>query len=426
MRLLFFALIAMLMAGGIAHWAFHNPGYAVLAWGHWSVELSLVDLVIAIGLAFTLLYGLIRLLVRVWRTPRDITLRLNLRRAERARRGLTHGLIEQSEGRWKESERLLVRSAGNSQTPLLNFLAAARSAQMQQAYDRRDEYLKRALESNPHAQIAVELTQAELQLAHGQTEQALATLNHLREVAPDHAYVAKLLGRLYMQVGDWDALAKLLPRLRRTTSVGRDRMEDLEIKVLSGLFARQTEQADLERLSAFWEALPRKSRQRPELLCIYIDQLIKLGENQLSERLLAHSLNRHWNESLAARYGTLTLNNPTQQLKQAESWLVTNPHSATLLLSLARISRSAQLWGKARNYYEASIAENPTPDAYLELGELLMKIGEHSMANNNFHLGLSLVIRGIQAHDKTTLPSRRLRSEFSERILNDVDDIYTL
>ncbi|AOU96627.1 hypothetical protein BI364_00055 [Acidihalobacter yilgarnensis] len=430
MRLLLVALLAMLATGAAVHWALRDPGYAVLAWGHWSVELSLVDLLVILVLCFILLYGLIRLLARVWRAPRDIASRLHLRRAERARRGLTRGLIELAEGRWKESERLLLRSVSGSQTPLLNFLAAARSAQMQQAYDRRDEYLRRALENNPNAQIAVELTQAELQLAHGQTEQALATLNHLREVAPDHAYVSKLLGRLYLQLNDWEALAKLLPKLRRTTAMSPERVEDLEIKVLSGLFARQTERVDLERLSAFWEALPRKSRQRPELISLYVDQLIALGAAESAERLLARSLNRLWSDALAARYGLLTPVDPARQLKQAESWLRTNPHSAALLLSLARISRAAQLWGKARSYYEASLAENPSGEAYLELGELLVQIGEGEVASDCYHRGLNLLIHGPHSLGRTHQPrlerDRYIRPQISERLVNDVDDIYTV
>lgn len=428
MKLLFIALLAMLVAGGVAHWALNEPGYAILAWGHWSAEMSLVDLVVALALCFVLIYGFLRLLVRIWRAPSDIAFRLRLRRADRASRGLTRGLIELSEGRWKESERLLLRNVRNSPTPLLNFLAAARSAQMQQAYDRRDEYLRQALESNPNAQIAVELTQAELQLAHGQTEQALASLNHLREVAPEHAYVSRLLGRLYLQLSDWDALAKLLPKLRRTSSIGPDRMENLEIKVLSGLFARQTEQADLDKLSTFWEALPRKSRQRPELLCIYSDQLNKLGETHTAERMIARSLNRNWSEALAAKYGTLALKDSSQQLKQAESWLQSHPHSAALLLSLARISRTAQLWGKSRSYYESSIAENPTPEAYLELGELLVQLGEKEAASECYHNGLSLAINGRRA-PKLPPPwkdrDRMHPPQISERILTDIDDIYT-
>ena len=67
----------------------------------------------------------------------------------------------------------------------------------------------------PSADVAVSLTQAELQLADHQLEQALATLKHLRSVAPKHTYVLRLLRRLYEQLGDWEHLRELLPELRR-------------------------------------------------------------------------------------------------------------------------------------------------------------------------------------------------------------------
>ena len=82
-------------------------------------------------------------------------------------------------------------------------------------HERRDAYIRLAHENMPSADVAVSLTQAELQLADHQLEQALATLRHLRSVAPKHTYVLRLLRRLYEQLGDWEHLRELIPELRR-------------------------------------------------------------------------------------------------------------------------------------------------------------------------------------------------------------------
>lgn len=66
----------------------------------------------------------------------------------------------------------------------------------------------------PEAKIAVELTQAELQLANHQWEQALATLKHLQDIAPRHPYVLKLIMQLYQEVKDWPQLITILPDLK--------------------------------------------------------------------------------------------------------------------------------------------------------------------------------------------------------------------
>lgn len=392
MRLLFATLIAMLLTGAAVQWALHEPGYVLLAWGHWSVELSIVLFGAILILAFLLLYLLLRFLTRVWIAPTDIALRLHRTRAERARRRLIRGLLEYAEGRWSHAEKLLIRGAPHSETPLLNYLAAAHAAQRLQAYDRRDLYLRRAIESDPKAKVAVELSQAQLQLGHQQTEQALATLTHLREIAPDHAYVMRLLGKLYLELKDWSELERLLPRLRRSAQIGPDRFQELETRIIRGLFDRARERNDLSALKSAWEALPRKSRQRPELLALYCDHLAALGEPARAEQLIARTLNGQWNEELTAHYGHIRGADPAAQLKSAEAWLSGHPHSATLLLSLARLSAAAQLWGKSRSYYEASLAEQASPNAYFELGELLTRLEETEAACECYRNGLKLSV----------------------------------
>lgn len=394
MRLLLVALAAMVLTGGIVHWALHEPGYVLLAWGHWSVELSLVLFAVLLIFAFIVLYLLLRFVIRVWVAPAEVAIRLQRTRAERARRRLIRGLLEYAEGRWAHAERLLIRGAAHSDTPLLNYLAAAHAAQRMQAYDRRDIYLRRAIESDPKAQVAVELSQAQLQLDHQQTEQALATLRHLREIAPDHAYVVRLLGKLYLELKDWEELERLLPRLRRSATVSPERFQQLETRIIRGMFDRARELGDLGRLKRAWESLPRKSRQRPELLDLYCEHLAALGQSEQAEHLLARALNGEWNDALAARYGRIRSTDPARQLKAAEAWLSGHPHSVALLLSLARLSSAAQLWGKARGYYEASLAEQPDATAYFELGELLTRMQEETAATDCYRKGLRIAVEG--------------------------------
>jgi HemY protein len=394
MRLLLVALLAMALTGAAVQWALHEPGYVLLAWGHWSAELSLVLFGVILIIAFVLLYLLLRFLTRVWIAPSDIAVRLHRSRAERARRRLIRGLLDFAEGRWSHAERLLIRGAAHSETPLLNYLAAAHAAQRLQAYDRRDVYLRRAIESDPQAKVAVELSQAQLQLDHQQTEQALATLRHLREIAPDHAYVMRLLGKLYLELKDWGELERLLPRLRRSALISSERYQELETRIIHGLFDHARERNELNSLKSAWEALPRKSRQRPELLALYCEHLAALGEPAQAERLLARALNGQWNEELAQRYGRVRGDDPAQQLRRAETWLDSHPHSATLLLSLARLSAAAQLWGKSRSYYEASLAEQANASAYFELGELLMRLEEGDAAAECYRKGLRLSVEG--------------------------------
>ena len=112
-------------------------------------------------------------------------------------RQITRGYIEVAEGNFAKGEKLLTRGVRESETPLLNYLAAARAAQLQGDLERRDSWLTMAYEQEPGAASAILLTQAELQISNNELEAALATLQQLREMSPRNAEALKLLAELY-------------------------------------------------------------------------------------------------------------------------------------------------------------------------------------------------------------------------------------
>jgi len=134
---------------------------------------------------------------------------------EKSRLALSQGLIEYAEGRFAESEKILLQQVKYSDNRLLVYLSAARAAQQLGAHDRRDEYLRQAHIEAPDANIAIGLTKAELQLAHDQNEQALATLTQLNELSPNHTYILTLLANTYKPLLDWANLENLLPKLKK-------------------------------------------------------------------------------------------------------------------------------------------------------------------------------------------------------------------
>ena len=190
-----------------------DNGYALLAWGDTTVEMSLAMLALVTVVLFGATWSLLRILVGAWRLPSRLAALRRRQRLRKAQHSLTRGLIEMAEGRWRDGERSLLRYARHSPTPLPHYLVAARAAQMQGEHDRRDNHLKLAYETTPAATTAVLLTQAELQLADAQYERALATLNRLRELAPNHAFALRLLALLHERRGEWEALHALLPEL---------------------------------------------------------------------------------------------------------------------------------------------------------------------------------------------------------------------
>ncbi|RMG36921.1 MAG: heme biosynthesis protein HemY [Gammaproteobacteria bacterium] len=374
-------LWAVILAGALVGvLVSRDSGYVLLSFGHYTVEMSLALLILLLGVAFTGLYFLIRTLVRARHLPRDVQSWRQRQGARKAQEAMTRGLLEMSEGNWRSAERRLVRYAEQSETPLLNYLAAARAAQLQGAHDRRDAYIRLAHEHMPSADVAVSLTQAELQLADHQLEQALATLRHLRSVAPKHTYVLRLLRRLYEQLGDWEHLRELIPELRRGKVVPSDELRQLEVKTHRKLLENAFLSQDARDLDRAWATVPKAVRADPELAGDYAGYLQERGRDEEAEKLLREALKLGWHPHLVELFGLLDCPEPGKALARMEKFLKDHPDDPILLLTLGRLSMRAQLWGKARAYLEASITRGGPVDAYRELAWLLEHMGEETEA----------------------------------------------
>jgi HemY protein len=166
-------VVTLLCGALVAHFILQDNGYVLIHFRGYAIEMSVPVLVVLMILA----YMGVRLLVQTLRTPRRLGEAAGRYRQRKASERITRGYIEIGEGNFARGEKLLTRGARNSETPLLNYLAAARAAQAQGDRERRDNWLRMAYEQEPKAAAAVLLTQAELQLENEEFETCRATLN---------------------------------------------------------------------------------------------------------------------------------------------------------------------------------------------------------------------------------------------------------
>jgi len=390
MKILILALLGLAASVFLALAVKEDNGYILIGYGQWTIEGSLAFFLVMNLVLFALLYLSLRIISRVSSTPRKLHDWRQHRGAVKARKALTQGLVELSEGNWKRAEKDLVRFAGRSETPLLNYLAAARSAQQQDAHERRDHYLQLAHESMPAADVAVGLTQAELQLDHAQLEQALATLKHLQEIAPRHTHVLKLLKELYVRLDDWPSLGQLLPELKKRKVIDQEELQKLELRVYHHQLLQAAQDENLTQLQTVWNRIPFTVRSREEMVTTYVNHLMNREEYNQVEHILRDSINRNWSDDLVELYGRVPADESARQLTVAEEWLKEQSRNATLLLTLGRLCLRGKLWGKARTYLEASIGIEPTIAAYRALGALLERMEEKEKALACFKAGLEL------------------------------------
>jgi HemY protein len=392
MKLLLATLIVLVAAVVFALYAQQDPGYVIINFRDWRIETSLVLLIAAALLGFFILYYLIRFIIKTRRIPKSLSNWKKQRRMRKARKAMSQGLMALAEGNWTSAEKSLVKYVNISDTPVLNYLNAARAAQKLGATERRDYYLRKANEVMPKANVAIALTQAELQVNQGQMEQALATLTSLQNSAPRNTNVQKLLLRLYVELHDWERLLELLPKLTRQHLISQDQYQRLEQNAYTELVKRAAADSDLRYLNATWQRVPRHLKQDESLLRTYVNELVRLGAVSDAENILYQSLNKKWDDSLVYLYGTINLGDLSRQLSRAEGWLKKHQNDPTLLLTAGRLCVRYNLWGKARQYLEASAAAGMHPETYKELGNLLEHMGETDQAREYYRKGLAMTV----------------------------------
>lgn len=359
-------------------------GVATFTYGGWVMTMPLWFAFVSWLLGFLLLYCLLSLLRNIRKLGSRAHKWGQSRHIQKAARQTGQGLVDLAEGHWQSAEKLLLKAAPNQPTPLINYLAAARAAQEQGEYQRRDDYLRMAHESTPNSKIAVGLTQAQLQMSHHQLEHSLATLRHLQESSPHHPYVLKLLKHIYLDLEDWDSLLALIPELKKRKVITKEQATQLTIQVYRGLIQQAMKQNDEQKLQTTWGEIPRQLQKEKELVIPYANALIKQQDNAKAEQLIRDALKNQWDPELVDLYGEIQGANSNKQLQMAEGWLKHNGPSADLLLTLGRLCIRNQLWGKARDYLSGSIAISPQASTYTQLGLLLEYLKEPAAAMNAY------------------------------------------
>jgi len=388
MKWLFKVLLVVLMAVIISLLAIEDTGYVLIARTPWVIELSLTFFALMIVISFALLYFLLRFISNSWGFGERLREWRLQRNHKLARQNLNQGLLELAQRNWKKSEKLLIKNVQYSETPLLNYLAAASAAQEQGEDKRRDDFLSLAHDSMPGSDVAVGLTQADLQLRHGQLEQALATLMHCRTIAPKHPHVLKLLLRLYGELQDWDNLYELLPVARKNKLLNDKEQELLESTVYAELIKRQPSIAEVKKC---WSNAPKAIRSNNTLLQQYLTRLLEHGDDDEVVEILHKHLVKHWDRGLVKLYARAEASDKLKQLTWAEQWQAEHSEDHVLLDSLARLAVRNELWGKARAWFEASLGVLPTAASYRALGELLEKLNESQQAADCYRKGLLLL-----------------------------------
>ena len=285
-----------------------DPGYLLIVYQHWTIEMPLWLGVVLIGLVFLFLYGSFRLFYHLKRTGKYLQFWSKKSRRQRAIEKTYLGFLDVINGRFKSGEKKLLHAAGDSPFRLINYLSAAKAAFSQKAYGRSENYLNQALKKEPEAVIAVGITKATLEIEAKAWQDALITLKPLDAQAPNNPNVLALLKVVYQNIHAWEDLIKLLPRLKKSPLESKDSIHEIEHEAYLEWLKASSVDSDV------WSMLPKYFQRDATFVHIYVEKLLAANDSTQAEFILRRCLKREWNEPLIELYGKVLTDKPGDQL----------------------------------------------------------------------------------------------------------------
>lgn len=375
MKIFLAALIALVFAALVAAAIQYDAGYVLFSYGRTTVEMTVW---VALALLLVLMIAVLVIAASI-RRGAMVSSQLGAfwsgRKIRRSRRNANTGLIAFIEGNWAKARRLMLNGIEDGDASLSSYLLAAKASHALGDIDDSRKYLALAADTSPGASIAVDLTQAQMQIDSSQYEQALVTLTRLRSSASKHPVVLLMLKTAYAGLQDWPGVIRLAPELRKHSLQSAEELAELEATAYRGQLERHAQEGS-DSLLKWWRSLPKVIQREQSLLIPLCAALVDCGDENNAEKVLHAALNTKFSSELIALYGCIAADKPAAQLSFAEGLLKTQPNNAQLLLALGRLSLRNELWGKAKEYFEKSYDAKSDAETCFELARLLNNLGE--------------------------------------------------
>jgi HemY protein len=390
MRKLILYAVILVLAVWAGIYLSKDPGYVLISYHKWTAETSIWFALIAVLVLFGVLYYLLRFFYLLAKTHGHILRWHKQKQFVKAHTVTGAGLLALEEADWQSAESLLLKGVASSTIPVVNYLNAAKAAQEQGNYKKRDKYLEKALTiADGKEKLAVRLMKATLQLEHRQFDEALATLQKLKIQMPKHAHVLRQLQQVYVALEKWSELLEMLPLLRKRKVLEPEAQQQLEQAVYCKLFNKGG--MNNKELRKLWKTVSKQQQLNSAIALAYVRQLMKVVQLDEAESVISNVLEEQFSERLVKCYGKLHKVSASKRLAKAESWLQKYGESVVLLTALCRIALDNNEPTKAKGFVERSLQIEETTVAYSLLASVYERKADQKACSQALNKALLLM-----------------------------------
>lgn len=388
MKFLFWLLT--LFAGAVAVVIFaKNPGYVLLVYPPYRIELSLSLFVLGLVALLTLTYFSVRIITAVLRLPTFVRTYRDQRSQSKGKVAMMEALTAFFEGRYAAAEVAAVRAMEAGESSGINPIVAARSAHELREFDKRDSYLATVSGKSVGETTMRLIAKTEFLLDQKQPQLALNSLKELNNTGKHkHIGALQLELKAQQQARNWDGILAVLAHLEKRSAINQE--VALHLRLQAWLEKLRTQAENLESLQALWKATPGEFKTRSKIAAMAASNFMKFQQCDVAQQILTDSLNQLWDSELVMLFGDCQNVKGVGQIEQAEKWLKLHSDDAGLLLALGKLCLSRELWGKAQNYLDASNSLAPSSAAYTALAKLAEKLNKDDDASKYYKRAMEL------------------------------------
>ena len=375
MRLFLWLLALMAAAIGVAVTARFNPGNVVLFYPPYRLDLSLNFFIVLQTLLFALLYLLIRAFRSTLKMPGRVAAYRQRKRERDANKGLREALKALFEGRFGHAEKAALRASDLADNAGLAALIGARAAHRMRQSGRRDDWLGKAAEDST-LKTARLMTLIELLVDEHQPEAALAAVDELNASGTRHIHALQWSLKAHQQARNWPEVLRLVRSLDKHRALHPALSSRLRELAYDDLLSDRTH--DAESVLRVWSAVPGADRLTPYVACRAATALNARGLHDEARLVAEESLGANWDERVVRTYreAAAPAGSPAllAQIEHCEQWIRTRPIDAELALTLGALCLKQKLWGRAQRFLEQALSDANAPqmvrEAHLKLAQM--------------------------------------------------------
>lgn len=391
MRALLLLILLFAVGAASAYYLRDDNGYVLVSWGHWMVETSVVGMLAGLVALLVVALVVVRALSAGFQLPGTVREGLARRRAARRHRALVRGTLLWLAGRAERAETTLEKELpDDAAEAACHHLLAARAAEAQGQGTRSEHYLERAaLADDAVVGEAVTLVRADQAIAADDLEGARAALESLRERNPSHPRVYPVLAGVLVAQQRWRDAFDLLCTAEKARGWSEGRWREITARALAGALG---ECLRIEEARQLWSRVPAVLQKDADCEGHYADALLRLNDEKGLMAVIHKALERRWAPDMVRRFLRAEPPDNVAALASVEQWLQRHGEQPELLLAAAHTCRRNRLWGKARSYLDALLAQAPSAEAHYEYGQLCGATQQPEEARQHFEAGLKLAL----------------------------------